>query len=97
MSKEQDRNDFLHAATLSQAQPEASQINREVTVIIPTLNEAEAIGLVLDELLSQGITNIVVIDGGSTDGTREKAQSKGAKARATHSPEKAKQTPCATA
>lgn len=42
-------------------------------VAIPTLNEARAIGLVIDEVLGFGIPRdrIVVVDGGSTDGTRE--------------------------
>lgn len=50
-----------------------------ITVIIPTLNEAEAIGIVIDEIIKLGIPceNIVVVDGGSTDGTIEIARSKG--------------------
>ena len=54
---------------------------KEVTVIIPTLNEAEAIGKVIDEILEVGIPpeNIIVVDGGSTDGTAEIAKSKGVK------------------
>ncbi len=47
-------------------------------VIIPTLNEANAIGSVLDELLSMGISRdkILVVDGGSTDGTLDIVRSK---------------------
>jgi len=48
-----------------------------LTVIVPTLMEAEAIGLVLDELLQHGYKDVIVVDGGSTDGTREIAASKG--------------------
>ncbi|RLG79959.1 MAG: glycosyl transferase [Thermoprotei archaeon] len=50
-----------------------------ITVIIPTLNEAKAIGSVIDEVLEIGIPrkNIIVVDGGSTDGTVEIARSKG--------------------
>jgi len=53
----------------------------EFTVVIPTLNEAKAIGLVLDEVLSVGVPRerIIVVDGYSTDGTREIASSKGVK------------------
>jgi len=53
----------------------------EFTVIIPTLNEAKAIGLVLDEVLSVGVPKerVIVVDGYSTDGTREIASSKGVK------------------
>ena len=54
-------------------------INSEVTVVIPTLNEAKAIGKVIDELKQHGITNIIVVDGHSTDGTPEIAKQKGAK------------------
>ena len=50
-----------------------------ITVIIPTLNEAKAIGNVIDEIFEAGIPhkNIIVVDGGSTDGTIEIARSKG--------------------
>lgn len=52
---------------------------RDFTVVIPTLNEHKAIGLVIDELLSTGIPrdNILVVDGYSNDGTVEIASSKG--------------------
>ena len=53
-------------------------INGEVTIIIPTLNEADAIGDVIDELHAHGITNIIVVDGHSTDGTDKIAREKGA-------------------
>jgi len=50
-----------------------------LTVLIPVLNEAPAIGDVLDELISLGIPpeRILVVDGGSIDGTVEIAKSKG--------------------
>ena len=54
-------------------------INSEVTVVIPTLNEAEAIGKVIDELKQYGIVNIIVVDGHSTDGTPKIAKEKGVK------------------
>ncbi|MEM0273315.1 MAG: glycosyltransferase [Sulfolobales archaeon] len=52
-----------------------------LTVIIPTLNEVEGIGLVIDEVLSIGIPkdNILVVDGGSTDGTVDVVRSKDVK------------------
>ncbi len=50
-----------------------------VTVVLPTLNEERAIGKVIDELLAEGYTNILVVDGYSTDKTVEIARSKGVK------------------
>jgi len=52
---------------------------QDLTAVIPTLNEAEAIGKVLDEVISVGVPkeNILVVDGGSTDDTIEIARSKG--------------------
>jgi dolichol-phosphate mannosyltransferase len=47
-----------------------NQVTREeLTVVIPTLNEAEAIGMVIDELRKYGYERILVVDGYSTDGT----------------------------
>ncbi|QOJ79299.1 glycosyltransferase [Infirmifilum lucidum] len=51
----------------------------DVTAVIPTLQEEEGIGLVIDELKANGVEKIIVVDGGSTDRTREVASSKGAR------------------
>lgn len=48
----------------------------DVTIILPTLNEEEPIGPVIDELHGYEYNNIIVIDGHSTDKTREIAESK---------------------
>jgi len=53
--------------------------NDNVTIIIPTLNEAKGIGKVIDAFKEQGYTNILVIDGNSKDKTREIAKEKGAR------------------
>jgi len=50
----------------------------EVTVILPVLNEEEAIGLVLKELKAEGYENILVVDGYSTDKTADIALEAGA-------------------
>jgi len=50
----------------------------QVTVVIPVLNEQEAIGKVLDDLKSEGFEHVLVVDGYSDDGTRAIAASKGA-------------------
>jgi len=49
-----------------------------VSVIIPTHNEAQAIGLVLADLPSHLITEVIVVDSNSTDGTPDLARKMGA-------------------
>lgn len=49
-----------------------------ISVIIPTYNEAENIAMLLPELLSAGAVEVIVADGSSTDGTAEKAKALGA-------------------
>ena len=44
-----------------------------VTVVIPTLNEEKAIGLVIDEIRDAGYDNILVVDGYSEDSTTKLA------------------------
>ncbi|MDY6775047.1 MAG: S-layer glycoprotein N-glycosyltransferase AglJ [Halobacteria archaeon] len=51
----------------------------EVCVLIPTLNEEGAIGEVIEGFSGLGFDNILVIDGGSDDTTREIAREKGAR------------------
>ena len=50
-----------------------------VSVIIPTHNEAQAIGRVIDDLPSNLVTEVIVVDSNSTDGTPAIAASKGAR------------------
>ncbi|MBE0517533.1 MAG: glycosyltransferase, partial [Methanophagales archaeon] len=50
----------------------------EVCILIPTLNEEETIGEIIREFKSEGFENILVIDGNSTDSTREIAKREGA-------------------
>ena len=49
----------------------------DVTIVVPTLNEEKAIGMVLDELISNGYPHILVVDGYSKDNTVKIAESKG--------------------
>lgn len=50
----------------------------QVSIIIPTLNEAQSIVAVIAAVPGIGAVEILVVDGGSKDGTRETAQSAGA-------------------
>jgi glycosyltransferase involved in cell wall biosynthesis len=50
-----------------------------VSVVIPTHNEAEAIGRVLADLPSDLVTEVIVVDSNSTDGTPEVARNLGAR------------------
>ena len=50
-----------------------------VSVIIPTHNEAQAIGRVLADLRTDLVTEVLVVDGNSTDGTPEIAEKMGAR------------------
>jgi glycosyltransferase involved in cell wall biosynthesis len=49
-----------------------------VSVVIPCLNEEEAIGPLIAEILAEGVDEIVVVDNGSTDRTAETARAAGA-------------------
>src|ERR1700751_4191868 len=49
-----------------------------VSVIIPTHNEAQAIGRVLADLPSHLVTEVIVVDSNSTDGTPDLARKMGA-------------------
>ena len=49
----------------------------KISVIIPAFNEERAIGSVLDEIPST-VSEVIVVDNGSTDATAEIAQLRGA-------------------
>jgi dolichol-phosphate mannosyltransferase len=51
---------------------------RELTVILPTLNEEEGVEIVMKALAKAGATRVLVLDGGSTDRTVEIAKKLGA-------------------
>jgi glycosyltransferase involved in cell wall biosynthesis len=50
-----------------------------VTVVIPTYNEASSITRVLDEIPASLVTEVLVVDADSTDGTRDIATAGGAR------------------
>jgi glycosyltransferase involved in cell wall biosynthesis len=55
------------------------QRDYRVVVIIPCLNEERAIGSVVTAVLQQGVGEVVVVDGNSTDRTPERALAAGAR------------------
>ncbi len=50
-----------------------------ISVVIPTYNEEDAIGRVLDDLAPLGVDEVLVVDSDSTDRTREVAAAAGAR------------------
>jgi len=50
----------------------------KVAVVIPTFNEAESIAAVVAELPRSAVERVIVADGGSSDGTQERAHAAGA-------------------
>ncbi|MEO9482204.1 MAG: glycosyltransferase family 2 protein [Ekhidna sp.] len=50
----------------------------DIRVIIPAFNEQNAVGLVIDEIPKEWVSDIIVVDNGSTDDTFTQAQSRGA-------------------
>ncbi len=50
-----------------------------ISVIIPALNEAESIGVVVGQIPREGVNEIIVVDNGSTDGTGDVARRAGAR------------------
>jgi dolichol-phosphate mannosyltransferase len=51
----------------------------DVCVLLPTLNEAETIGSVVEGFRKVGYDNVLVVDGGSSDGTQTVASDAGAR------------------
>jgi uncharacterized protein len=50
-----------------------------VSVVVPALNEAERVGAAVTSALDGGACEVIVVDGGSTDGTPDAARASGAR------------------
>lgn len=57
----------------------SSDLGAVVSAVIPCLDEEEAIGAVVRDVLAQGVAEVVVVDGGSRDRTAERAREAGAR------------------
>ncbi|ERP30913.1 glucosyl-3-phosphoglycerate synthase [Chitinivibrio alkaliphilus] len=70
-------------SNLSQLSQEVRSSGESVSLVIPTLNEARTVGAILDTVLTDLVRNhsvvneVLVVDGGSTDGTQEVAHERG--------------------
>lgn len=53
-------------------------MSENVKVCVPTLNEEKSISDVISDIMSAGYDNVLVIDGGSEDNTRDIAEEEGA-------------------
>jgi len=51
----------------------------DVCVLLPTMNEAETVGTVVSDFHEAGLNEVLVVDGGSEDGTRRLAEEAGAR------------------
>jgi glycosyltransferase involved in cell wall biosynthesis len=70
---------FLRAGGQPLSGGNQTEVALRVSVIIPTRNEAQAIGRVLSDLPAGLVTEIIVVDNNSTDGTPEIAERMGAR------------------
>jgi len=57
----------------------AEKVKNQVTIVLPTLNESGAISQVIEEIKEEGYSNIIVMDGYSTDMTDRIAFGNGVK------------------
>ena len=53
--------------------------NFRLSAVIPTINEENTIGEIIDELRNSGVLEIIIVDTNSTDRTRDIAREKGAR------------------
>jgi len=60
-------------------EPLAPDLGLFVSAVIPCLDEEEAIGAVVRDVLGRGVAEVVAVDGGSRDRTAERAQAAGAR------------------
>ena len=64
---------------MRELRPALVALSIPATVVIPTLNEADAIGAVVREIPRTVAAEVIVADSGSTDGTQDAARAAGAR------------------
>ncbi len=57
--------------------PSLDEVKLQISVIVPAVNEAETIGGCLAQFRDAGGVEVVVVDGGSSDGTKEAVKASG--------------------
>jgi len=78
MEREGSRGDASGGTVLAMSEDRRGIPPEEVCILIPTLDEAATIGEVIDGFHAEGYTNVLVVDGDSSDDTREIARERGA-------------------
>jgi glycosyltransferase involved in cell wall biosynthesis len=73
-----ERLDNSIAGEAKHGTPSSFAANPSIALIIPTFNEAESIGAVIAEIPRAIVDRVIVVDGGSRDGTAERARAAGA-------------------
>ena len=68
-----------HHEVISGQNEQLAELRKQVTIVLPTLNEADAIGKLIDEIKAAGYDKILVVDGYSKDATRKIAEERGAR------------------
>src|SRR6187401_1899160 len=68
-------------ATLTQpafrTSPRRERFTPTVTLLVPTLNEIDGMKVIMPQIRAEWVDQILILDGGSTDGTVEWAQQEG--------------------
>lgn len=67
-----------HSATAT-PRPKGNVPQLKLSVVIPALNEARQLPAVLEAIAAAADVEVIVVDGGSSDGTAELAEAKGAR------------------
>jgi dolichol-phosphate mannosyltransferase len=61
----------------SQSGKELAELRNQITVLIPALNQADSIGILIDGIRAHGYDNVIVIDESSIDRTKMIAEERG--------------------